>query len=60
MSAKIRVGRVGTLSSLTEEQSGQQDTTVSENGTGWLEHAGEALRGRAELENLVEQSESLA
>jgi transposase InsO family protein len=60
MSAKIRVERVGTPPSPTEEQSGQQDTTVSENGTGRLEHAGEALRGRAELEDSVGQSESLA
>jgi hypothetical protein len=60
MSAKIRVERVGTPSSPTEEQSEQQDTTVNENGTGRLEHADEVLEGRAKSEDLVEQIKSLA
>ena len=53
MSAKTRVGRVGTPPSLTKEQSEQQDTTASENSTERLEHADRVLGGRAVLEDLV-------
>jgi hypothetical protein len=54
MLAKVRVGRVGTLSSLTKEQLEQQDTTVSKNSIERLEHANEVLKRRAKLEDLVE------
>jgi hypothetical protein len=49
MSAKIRVGRVGTPPSLTKEQSEQQDSSVGD----------KVPKQPTELEDLVSQEEDL-